>query len=98
MGRHAGGAAPPEPWPRRLRAAALRWAARVLLGAVAGGVVLLVLGWTGVTGTAARALAVGAAVLVVVAAALAATVPPPAGGQPSAAPGAPGPGPRSHDR
>lgn len=102
MGRHAGRSQPPAPWPRRLGAAVLRWAGRLLLGAVAGAVVLLVLGWTGVTGTSARALAVGAAVLVVVAAALAATVPPPVA-PPSdatgpAAPDRPAPGTGSRGR
>ncbi|QCB94078.1 hypothetical protein [Cellulomonas shaoxiangyii] len=76
MGRHAGGAQPTPPWPRRLGAAALRWGGRLLLGVVAAGVVLLALRWTGVTGTSARALAAAAGLLVVVAAALAATVPP----------------------
>lgn len=78
MGRHATGAQPPAPWHRRLGAAALRWAGRLALGTVTGGVVLAALRWTGVTGRSAAALAAAAAVLVVVAAALAATVPPPA--------------------
>lgn len=98
MGRHAGGATPPAPWPRRLAAAALRWTGRLLLGAVAGGVVLLALGWTGVGGASARALAAGAAVLVVVAAALAATVPPPVDDPSGRSPDDAGPGAASHGR
>ncbi len=102
MGRHAGGARPPAPWPRRLGRAALRWAGRAALGAVAGAVVLLVLGWTGVTGAPARALAAGAGLLVVVAAAIAATVPPPVAAHPDDAPGRPphgsAQGPRSDGR
>ncbi|QGQ19773.1 hypothetical protein GC089_11755 [Cellulomonas sp. JZ18] len=77
MGRHATGAQPAAPWPRRLAAAALRWAGRLALGALTGGAVLGALHWTGITGRSATALAAAAAVLVVVAAALASTVPPP---------------------
>ncbi|MFS0706213.1 hypothetical protein AB6N23_17035 [Cellulomonas sp. 179-A 9B4 NHS] len=101
MGRHAGGGQPPAPWPRRLGRAVLRWAGRAALGAVTGAVVLVVLGWAGITGTSARALAAGAGVLVVVAAALAATVPAPAphaDGPPGPPPRGSAPGPRSDDR
>ncbi|WP_136520528.1 MULTISPECIES: hypothetical protein [Cellulomonas] len=99
MGRHAGRETPPEPWSRRLAASALRWAGRLVLGAVTGAVVLVALRWAGLAGTSATTLAVGAGVVVVLAAAVAATVPPPPPAPDDTAPGAPDgwtPGRRSH--
>lgn len=99
MGRHAGRATPSEPWTRRLAASALRWAGRLVLGAVTGAVVLVALRWAGLTGTSATTLALAAGVVVVLAAAVAATVPPPPPAADDAPPRAADgrtPGPRSH--
>jgi|GEM_PF-1372663 len=77
MGRHDGrAAAPAAPWYVRTGRAVLRWLGRLLLGAVAGAVVLGATLWAGTSWESARALAAGAAVVVVVATALAATLPP----------------------
>ncbi|MBO3087686.1 hypothetical protein [Cellulomonas dongxiuzhuiae] len=77
MGRHDGAAtAPRPPWYVRAARAALRWLGRVVVGALAGGMVLGATLWAGTSWESARALGAAAAVLTVVATALAATLPP----------------------
>lgn len=78
-GRRALRAQPPAPWHVRLGRAVLRWTGRLVLGALAGGVVVGATMWAGTSWEAARWLGAAAAVVVVSASGLAATLPLPPG-------------------
>lgn len=90
MGRHGERAAVPRAsWYVVLGRAALRWLGRLLLAALAGGVVVAATTWAGTPWESARGLGGAAAVLVVVATTLAARLPGPPAPPHELAPDAP---------